>query len=314
MNIAWINGRFAIGNTTSIVWFHLIAILVVIIWGTTFISTKVLLLSGMTPADIFCYRFAMAYIAIAACSFPFKIFAASIKDELLFVFAGMFGGSLYFFTENSAILYTSISNVALLCSTTPLLTLLLLCFVFRKAHPTRNLYIGSLLAFLGVAMVIFNGNFVLDLNPWGDILCLSAAFSWSFYTILSQYLSKKYSSLFITRKTFFYGFLTILPMFLSHPLYLASDIFTRPVIWSNLLYLGLIASFLCFLLWNVCVRRLGPIITSNYIYLVPVVSLLTAFITFDETVTLIAIMGTALVLYGMWVAKSSKPIAKQARK
>ena len=60
---------------------HLIAILTVAIWGTTFISTKLLIRSGLTPQEIFFLRFLMAYIGILFIS-PRKLWADNWRDEL----------------------------------------------------------------------------------------------------------------------------------------------------------------------------------------------------------------------------------------
>ena len=92
---------------------HLGVILVVVVWGSTFVSSKVLLNEGLMPADIFFYRFLMAY----ACLFllyPKLLFSQSWRDELVFLGLGLMGGSLYFLTENMALVYSTSSNVSIL--------------------------------------------------------------------------------------------------------------------------------------------------------------------------------------------------------
>ena len=93
-------------------YYHLIAILTVAIWGLTFISTKVLINHGLTPQEIFFYRFLIAYTGIWVIS-PKRLFTGNWKDELWLVAGGIFGGSLYFFTENTALGITQASNVSL---------------------------------------------------------------------------------------------------------------------------------------------------------------------------------------------------------
>ena len=105
-------------------YYHLIAILTVAIWGLTFIATKVLINHGLTPQEIFFYRFLIAYIGIWAIS-PKHLFADNLKDELWLVAGGVFGGSLYFFTENTALGITQASNVDFIIFTAPLLTTIL---------------------------------------------------------------------------------------------------------------------------------------------------------------------------------------------
>ena len=71
---------------------------------------------------------------------------------------------------------------------------------------------------MGVGLIVFNGSFVLKISPIGDLLTLLAALSWAFYSLIIKKMAGRYPTIFITRKIFFYGVLTILPAFLLHPL------------------------------------------------------------------------------------------------
>ena len=77
---------------------------------------------------------------------------------------------------------------------------------------------GSLLALVGVALVVYNGHFILKISPLGDFLTLLAAFSWAFYSLIMKKMSGRYRTTFITRKISFYGILTILPAFIPSSL------------------------------------------------------------------------------------------------
>ena len=166
-------------KTNLTYWYHLIAIITVIIWGTTFVSTKVLIHHGLSPVDILFYRFALAYICIWFIS-PKVLFARSKKDELMFVAAGLCGGSIYFITENTALGITLASNVSLIICTAPILTAFLSLLFYRQEKIKPNLIYGSVMALIGVAFVVFNGSFLLKINPLGDMLTLIAALMWAF--------------------------------------------------------------------------------------------------------------------------------------
>lgn len=189
---------------THTFWYHIMAVLTVSIWGVTFVSTKVLINHGLTPVEILFYRFVLAYGCIWFIS-PRRIFAKSWHNEGLFVLCGLCGGSLYFIAENTALGITLASNVSLIICTTPILTAFIL-YLFRKTEElTRNLILGSLLALGGVALVVFNGRFILKINPLGDILTLVAALMWAFYCLILKQLDTHYPTLLITRKVFFMG-------------------------------------------------------------------------------------------------------------
>ena len=285
------------------VW-HVVALVTIIVWGTTFASTKVLLSHGLTPPEIMVERFVIAYV----CILPFchkKWLADSLWDELRMVLLGVTGGSLYFWTENTALSYTTSSNVALLICVTPLLTSLLTIIIFKEVKLTRRLAIGSLVALLGEVFVVLNGNFLVEVNPLGDALAFSAALCWAVYSVLIRPLNARYDTLFLTRKVFFYGLLTMLPVVLLY----GSDAFhpsalTQPVVWGNLLFLGLVASFGCFFSWNMALRELDLVVASNYMYCQPLVSLTCSVIILHEPLTPIALVGTAFVLFGIWFAEN----------
>lgn len=282
--------------------YHLTALFTVSVWGATFVSTKVLIAHGISPAEIFLLRFALAYL----CILPFargRLFAQNLRDELLLAAAGISGGSLYFLTENIALEYAPASNVSLIVCTAPVWTALVLSLVDRNERMSRRQLAGSAIAFVGMVLVVLNGHFVLRLSPRGDLLAFSAAWLWMFYSLFVKKLGDRYPALFITRKVFFYGLVTILPWFAFRPFAVTGEILSQPAVWGNLLFLGVVASMLCYLLWNAAMHRLGAVRTTNYIYINPLVTILTAAAFIGERITPIALVGAALILFGMWRAE-----------
>lgn len=281
--------------------YHLLAILTVAVWGTTFISTKILIENGLSPQEIFLLRFVIAYVGIWLLS-PRKLLSDSWKDELWFLLAGLTGGTLYFLTENTALSLTQTTNVAFIICTTPLLTTGLSLLLYRQEKAGKGLLAGSLVALAGVGMLIFNGSFVLKLSPLGDVLTLCAGVSWAVYSLIIRRLSGRYPSVFITRKVFFYGILTVLPVFAVHPFSFPAEGFLRSAVWMNLLFLSVLASLACFVAWNVVLKRLGTIQSSNYLYLNPLFTTVAAHLFLQEQLTVYAVVGVLLVLGGVFVA------------
>ena len=126
--------------------YHILAILTVAVWGTTFISTKILINNGLSPQEIFLLRFIIAYIGIWFIS-PRKIFSDSIKDELTMFAAGLTGGTLYFLTENTALKFTQTTNVAFIICATPLLTTGLSLLTDRNKKVSHKIRMIKWLAF-----------------------------------------------------------------------------------------------------------------------------------------------------------------------
>lgn len=281
--------------------YHLVAVITVAVWGLTFISTKVLIGHGLSPQEIFLLRFLIAYLGIWFISSR-KLFADNWKDECWLFLGGITGGSFYFFAENTALEITLTTNVAFIVCTAPLLTTILSLWIYKKEKAARGLMGGSLLALVGVALVVYNGNFVLKISPLGDFLSLLAAFSWAFYSLIMKKMSNRYSVTFITRKIFFYGVLTILPTFSVRPWQFDIVRLLEPAVLFNLFFLGVLASLVCFAVWNVVLKKLGTIQASNYIYLNPLFTLAGSAFLLGEQLTIVALIGAMLILGGVYRA------------
>ena len=286
-------------------WIHFLAAVVVLIWGCTFINSKVLLNHGMEAHEIYALRFLFAYVCILFIS-PLNLWSESWQDELRMFVLGITGGTLYFITENEAVRIGYVNNVSFIVCTAPMVTTLLALIFIKEVKATRNLVVGTILATLGVGFVIFNGHFVLNLNPLGDMLALCACLCWAIYSILLKNVSEKYSAVFITRKVFFYGLVTVLPVFIFSPWHFSLNSFMRPVVWGNLLFLGFVASFMCFVLWSWVSKQLGALVASNYIYLNPISTVVFSAIFLGETMTPMAFIGSSMILFGVYLSNKPK--------
>ena len=284
--------------------YHFLAILTVTIWGATFVSTKILINNGLSPNEIFFYRFLIAYAGIWFVS-PRRLFADNWRDELMMACAGLFGGSLYFLTENTALGITQASNVSFLLCGTPILTTVLIKLFFKGEKIGRMVYIGSSVALAGVAMVVFDGATTLRISPLGDFLTLAAALSWGFYNIFIRKLESRYDTVLISRKVFFYGLVTILPTFIYNPPHPAVLLSSGTAVWFSLLFLAVMASLVCFVLWNLVVKHIGVVKSSNYLYLNPVITCITSTIVLGEKITPVAVTGALCIMAGVWL--SSRP-------
>lgn len=286
-------------NGTPGIIVYVIAFVIVVIWGCTFVQTKILINSGLRPDEIFLFRFVLAYLLILPLAGK-KLWLGNRRDELMAVALGLTGGSLYFITENYALAYGYCSNVALIVCLTPMITALIVGCFYKSERMGRSAVVGSAIAFVGMALVVFNGNFILQLSPLGDVLALAACLCWALYTLIIKRLQDKYSNMLITRKIFGYGLLTILPMLLARGVDIELLVDGGAVVWGNILFLGCVASMLCFLGWNFCLERLGTVRATNLLYLNPVISITTSAIVLGEHVTWIAILGAVLILAGLY--------------
>ena len=263
---------------------HLAALFTILIWGTTFISTKILL-ADFEPIEILFFRFVMGYIALLAV-YPHRLKKLSRQQEITFVAAGFCGVCLYYLLENIALTYTMASNVGVIISVAPFITAIL-AHLFIKAEEKLqiNFFIGFIVAIAGIILISFNGS-QLKLNPVGDILAFAAAFTWACYSILTKKIgSFGLSVILTTRRTFFYDILFMIPALSLSDFQSDMSRFTDITNLLNILYLGIGASALCFVTWNYAVKILGAVKTSIYIYMVPVITVITSVLILRETVS-----------------------------
>lgn len=282
---------------------HLAALITVFIWGTTFISTKVLL-RAFSPLEILFLRFVTGFLALwIAC--PKRLKVTDKKQELYFAAAGLCGVTLYFLLENIALTYTLASNVGVIVSISPFLIALLAHFFLDGEKLRAQFFVGFAVALTGIFLISFNGSAVLQLNPIGDILSALAAVTWAFYSVLTRKISHfGYNTIQTTRKAFFYGLVFMLPALLVLDFSPDTEQLLVPVNLFNLLFLGLGASAMCFVTWGAAVKLLGAVKTGVYIYAVPVITVVTSALILHEKITGLAALGTVLTLAGLILSES----------
>lgn len=292
---------------------HILAFITIFIWGTTYISTKMLLVE-FSPTEIMFYRFILAYLALLLAK-PKRIPYKNPREELLFAGAGFCGVVLYFTLQNTCLVYTLASNAGVLVSVAPFFTAIFSFFLLKGEPLHRRFFIGFGISIIGIALISFNGNFILKLNPLGDLLAISCAVAWAAYCILMKKISVlNYNVLLCTRKIFFYGILLMVPIL---PIFGFQWNLARFTVLPNvlhMLFLGLGASALCFVTWNYAVGVLGAVRTSVYIYFNPVVTVVTSAIILHERITPIAIIGVVLILAGLSLSERKTLLFKKEKK
>lgn len=291
---------------------HLLALLTVIIWGTTFISTKILL-ADFQPVEILFLRFIMGFLALLA-AYPHRLKGTNRKQEITFAAAGLCGICLYYLLENIALTYTMACNVGVIISVAPFFTAILSRLFLKEEGKLRaNFLLGFAVAMAGIFLIGLNGS-KLELNPTGDVLALAAALVWGCYSVLTKKISGfGYHTILTTRRIFFYGILFMIPALFLFDFRPELSCLTDPVYLLNILYLGLGASALCFVTWNFAVKVLGAVKTSVYIYMVPVITIVTSVLILHEKITVLAGIGTVFTLAGLFLSESKVFIRKEER-
>lgn len=285
---------------------HLFAALTIIVWGTTFIASKVLL-RFFSPLQIISMRFIISFIILSLISR--KKEKTEIKDELMIAFMALMGTTVYQYLENRALTYTLASNVSIIIASAPILTAVLAHFFTNDEKLNINVLLGFIIAFAGVMLVVFNGTVVLKLNPIGDIMSFAAALCWAVYSILLKKLSSKFESVFLTRRTMFYAIIFTVPMLVIEGLpFELSTFIQNPITILCILFLGVLGSGFCYVAWNRATSILGTVSTSNYIYMIPFITMIAAALLLKERITVMGALGAVLIVVGVVAAENKRKL------
>jgi drug/metabolite transporter (DMT)-like permease len=281
---------------------HLAALVTILLWGTTYISTKILL-KEFQPVEILLLRYVIA-LGVLFLLRPKRLKLQCRKHELYFALAGLTGVCMYYLLENIALTMTSASNVGVIGAVSPFFTAIFALFILKDPTARRpGFFIGFAVAIFGIGLITFQGA-AMGFHLAGDLLVILSTMVWACYSVVSRIIGDfGYPTVQATRRMFLYGILFMLPFLKIFGFHPNLSALSEPVVLGNLIFLGVGASALCFVSWNYAVIRLGAVKTSVYIYLIPVVTVLAAVIVLHERITFWSGVGIVLTISGLFLSQ-----------
>ena len=295
------------------------AVCVILFWGVTFASTRVLL-EDFSALEIQLIRFVLAWLVLRLADRRIESRFRSWRDEVLFASMGLTGVALYQLLENCAIYYTNASNVAILVSFGPVVTAVLSRLLTGDKSLSPRFALGALTSVAGVALVSLNGVMNFQMRPLGDMMALGAMISWGVYSVLIDKANQRgFPQMEVVRRAFFWSLVMIAPLSVwgvtksgfyaldgsfSVTIDIAENIerFTRPLNLINLAFLGILASAACFVMWNRACKVLGVVRTTIGLYLTPIVGVIFAALFLNEKPTAMSTVGGILIIAGVILA------------
>jgi drug/metabolite transporter (DMT)-like permease len=286
-----------------------LAVLAAFIWSGNFIVAKAVN-KEIPPVSLNFYRWLIASIIILP--FAIKKFKAewkTVKQSCHYLFwVSLTGIALFNTFVYTGAHYTSAINLALIGTTSSPIMSIIFARIFLKEKIGLTKLAGMILCIAGVFFLLSKGNFqnLVSLQfGKGDLWVLLAAFCFSVYNTLVKKKPAPLSPVNFLFVIFTFGTLMVFPFYaweINH---------SHPVEWNtnlilSILYLGIAASVICFLIWNIAIGKLGAGRTALFGNLIPVFSSIEAAVILHEQFTWVHITSMVIVFAGIVLANSQR--------
>jgi drug/metabolite transporter (DMT)-like permease len=281
----------------------LLLLLMTLIWGSNFTAIKYSL-EDLLPLSFNALRFTLASLVMLMIALLSRDgFKLAPGDGLRLFLLGLLGNTFYQSLFITGMAHTRAGNAALILATTPLFTAIL-SRIRKHEYFTASGVSGLFLALAGIVMIVIGGRGEVSIGETvlGDSLLLATTVCWSLYTVGSKQLVHKYGSMKATTVMITSG--TPLLLLVCAPSLLRQDWSrVRPIAWAGVVYSGLFAIALAYLIWSYGVRRIGSTRTAIYSNITPIVALLVAWLALGETPTLGQLAGAVVIFAGIYLVR-----------
>ena len=277
-------------------------------WGASFIFTKGLFLTeeAITPVVIVTFRLLIASVFTIPTLMVWKrLQRLDLKDLPMFLVLAFFEPFIYSILETSGVSLVSSSLASIIIATIPLFTPFGIALVYKEKLPWVAI-VGAVLSMMGIVVMMLGPDLSFEANPRGVFylaMCVVVAVC---YTLVLVKVLDKYPPLTITA----YQNLLSLLYFIPLVLIINRDVFpllsySWPM-FGRLIFLGVFCSTVAYMGFNVGIKHLGATSASVYNNLIPVFTLVLAVLIGQESLSLMKVLGMAVVLVGLFLAQKRK--------
>lgn len=272
-------------------------VFVSIMWGLSFVGSKIAMTAGLQPFSLVMLRFLSASVFL----FPLAILTkTSLKISMrdipgLFLIA-LSGTTIYFFFELNGLKRTSAATASLIIALIPVFTMLSE-LIFHRQKPTALQWTGTAVSLFGVWLVV--GNNAEGNTLSGLLLMLCACVCWVIYGELTNHMIKRLPTLTVTCWQSLFSLLSLIPL-----------CFTEDVPWQSVtadawiaacVFLGLVCSGICYILYNNSIAVISTGRTAIFLNLNPIAGVIGSVIILHESFTLIQAAGGLIILISLFL-------------
>lgn len=282
-----------------------------LVWASSFIALK----SAIGPIGPFSVIFGRMLLASLCFVFFIKSFLKLqfTKEDVKYIaLMVLFEPCLYFIFEAKALQLTSAGQAGMITSMMPLITAFGAGIVLKEVI-TKKVIIGSFLAVSGaIWLSLSSSGDEHAINPLlGNTLEFFAMVCGAGYAISIRHLSEKFSALFLTAIQAFAGMLFFLPFFLWEYNTVQMHVTFEALLWMA--YLGVVVTLGGYGLFNFALGRIEASKASVYINLIPVFSVILAYVLLGEELTYEGMIASAIILSGVFISQMPTEKLKKAK-
>jgi len=293
---------------------YFLLVLAMIFWGFSFVAFKYANLS-FRPISIVGFRLFVSLFFLFGFAFLFKrLNKIKKKDQKWFLLMALAEPFFYFLGEAYGLTMVTATVGAVIISTIPLITPFGAYYFFREKLTPMN-YLGLLISFGGVLMVVLSKSDGLAANPLGILLMFVAVLSAVSYTLVVKRLAEDYTPISITAYQSLYGLIMFVPLFMIFEL---PHLELKKASMESILavsFLGVFGSGICFIIMATAIRELGAAKSNIFANLIPVVAAILSFLFLKEAMPFLKVLGILIVILGLLLSQvSSLRVSRTARK
>jgi drug/metabolite transporter (DMT)-like permease len=287
----------------------LLMLVLVFFWGGSFVVVKIALQEGLTPIALATFRF-----LIAGCLFVLVLLLKRTRrndyrllvdwrDFPMLMLLALTGVTFFFSVQYTGIQMAGASIASILvCLLSPIIIAALSAIIFKEPLTKKQVF-GMGVATLGTFIVITGGTVSFQSNPnfiLGSLLLLLTPIFWATYTLLGNKVINKYSPFLIVAYVNGFGGLFLIPLSLAeNSFHLAFKVSIYG--WLAILFLSLACSLIGYYIWFYVIKQLGAAVTSSFMFLQPLVTVLLAVAFVGEKLNLFIVTGGFLTFTGVYL-------------
>jgi len=290
------------------------ALFAVIVWGASFVATKVAL-QYVVPTALVWLRFGMGVLILGLAVFLDKQFSLPRGREWgYFALLGFLGITFHQWLQSTGLQTAQATTTAWIITSTPIFIALLGIFVLRERLAWYQAA-GIVLASLGVLLIVSRGDlFSLAKGQFGtpgDFLVLISAPNWAVFSTLSRPGLKKHPATLMMFYVMSFGWLFTTIIFLISPeIQQTSNIPMDG--WIAIAFLGIFCSGIAYIFWYDALKVLPVAQTGAFLYLEPIITVVVAAVVIKETILLSTLVGGIIILVGVWLVNRPRPLSESA--